>query len=615
MINSHINFKANRYSILLMFLVVFLGINNYIWLKMDSLPFGPDELGHLENAMTVSTVIRSPLKFFDLETIFPHKWGPLQYLISSLLILIFGYSHQTLVITTTILFLILIILVYFIGKKIRDEKTGLLSAFILSMYPIVFHFSRKYTLEIVMTTAVVLSFYLLLGLNNFENKRKSLFFGISFGLGLLSSSKYLLFIAGPLVFIMVRSLIWDGIKLVIFKRNSFDLIEKKLIYKKRLINILLSFGLGVLICLPWYYNKLDFFLKIKPYLFVGDKNFVRAESDPNYYFPAIFLSLENISFYIKSFFIAQAFPFFAITFALGLILTLKNKPDHNLAMLLLWIGFSYLICSSIKNKTARYTIEYLPAIAIISSLGITKITTKWCKYFILSAIIIIGLSQYLYYSYGERLFSERIKQNTSLQLLMKVYDNGLLKMYEPKEGSTNWSWDTFEHLPEKSNVSRKFFGNKLRRLLEKNVEKTYIFLISDPWSEYIRVLKYFLKIENYDRFLDSKLIILLFHPIHPTEMLEDFIKEMDNYSLIIFLSNNKEYDWPSAIKLGKEIVEVRKFRWPKPEDLKELELDNNILKKLDIVKDKFELVDKTYVEPSRVLIYEDLFINIYQRSD
>lgn len=583
---------------------------------MDSFPFGADELGHLKNAMTVSTIIKDPLRFFSLETIFPHKWSPLQYLLSSLLILIFGYTHQTIMLTSTVLFIILIITTYFIGKMIKDKKTGLLSAFIISMYPIVFHFSRKYTLEMVITTAVALSFLCLLKVGNFESRGKSLLFGISFGLGLLASPKYLLFIAGPLGYSVVRFIIWTGLKLVISKNRPSDFMNDKLLYKRRVINFLLSLGIGALICLPWYYNKMDFFMRIKPYLFVKPGMLIRAESDPNYYFPPVFLSLENLSFYIKSFTIAQAFPFLAIIFVLGLLLLINNKPGYNLFMLLLWIGVSYLICSLIKNKTARYTIEYLPAFAIISALGIMKINLRWLKNSILFIIVIVALSQYFYYSYEDYLFSEKIKQNFFLKRITKIHDSFLLKMYEPKEGETNWSGDIFDHLPDKSNLSRESFGRKIGKLLEENNKSnTCVFLISDPWSEYIRVLEYFLKVENHDKFLDSELTTRLFHPIHPTDMLEDFIKEMDNYDVIIFLSNNKDYDWPSAIKLGKEIVEVRKFRWPKPEGLKELELDNNILKKLDIVKDKFELVDKIYVEPSRVLIYEDLFINIYQRSD
>ena len=175
------NFSSSKPYLLLVYsflLLIFLFhfVSNLVWLHLDVFPFGADELGHLENGMTISKILKNPLNFFRVETIFPHKWGPLYYLISALLILFFGYSHFTFMMTSSIFFILLLSLVFFIGKKLKDELTGLLAVLILSMYPIVFHFSRKYSYEIAIMVTVAFSILCLLKIDNFENRKYSLLF-------------------------------------------------------------------------------------------------------------------------------------------------------------------------------------------------------------------------------------------------------------------------------------------------------------------------------------------------------------------------------------------------------------------------------------------------------
>lgn len=56
--------KRNRYLIAIVLILLFHLVNNYIWLKMDSFPFGTDELVHLKNAMMVPISLKINRDFY-----------------------------------------------------------------------------------------------------------------------------------------------------------------------------------------------------------------------------------------------------------------------------------------------------------------------------------------------------------------------------------------------------------------------------------------------------------------------------------------------------------------------------------------------------------------------
>jgi len=115
---------------------------------------------------------------------------------------------------------------------------------------------------------------------------------------------------------------------------------------------------------------------------------------------------------------------------------------------------------------------------------------------------------------------------------------------------------------------------------------------------------------DHPKFLDSRLQTSLFHPIHPTDMLEGFLAKVDTYDIVIFLSEDEGYKWPAAERIQKELISTRSLRWPSADDAGELRLDNSLLRKLEKAVNKFEFVDSIYVENDR-FFKTGLFVNIY----
>jgi len=577
---------------ILSIILLFVAVNNHLWLRLDAFPFGADELGHLENGMTVSRILKNPLSFFTLDTIFPHKWGPLHYLVSAVLASIFGYTHMTFMMTGTVLFIILLTITFLIGKSLKNAQAGLLASFILSMYPVVFHFSRKYSYEMAMAATVAFSIFCLIKAGDLEKRSTSLLLGLSIGLGFLSGPRYFLFIAGPLALVLGKC--FSG--------------EKRGL---RLRNLLLTLGAAFLISLLWYFNKTDFFMKIDRYLVGPMDVLVRGESDPQYYTPRVLFSLENVIFHIRNLTLAQIYPFFGVLFILGLFILARNGFTPGTGIIMTWLFVGYTIFIFIE-KCGRFTIQYLPAFAVITSLGITGIRNRLLRVSAVVLIVVIGLSQYLYFSYGDMLFSKN-GGNAATRIIQPLFDRHLLRMIGPVEGKTDWSREVVDRWPDTSSLDRDDFNAKLSSLTSPS-GATKIFLISDPWMEYVRVLEYFARMNSHPAYLESRFETALFHPIHPTELLENFLSDMNGFDAVIFLSRDKTNDWPAAKRMQEEVIATRSERWPAVSDSNELMLDDSSLRVLQDARKDFELSETIYVENNRFFT-GGMYINLYARRD
>jgi len=79
---------------------------------------------------------------------------------------------------------------------------------------------------------------------------------------------------------------------------------------------------------------------------------------------------------------------------------IKSKSTYVLHLMLLWILVPYLILSFVIAKNVRYIMPSLPAVALISGIGIEKVNLKTTKTILLSLIVILASLQYFAISYG-----------------------------------------------------------------------------------------------------------------------------------------------------------------------------------------------------------------------
>ena len=364
--------KGWIYVILLFLLIAFHCVNNYIILSLDNTPLIYDANGFFQRSIGYYRNIK---EIFSVRSARP----PLFMLTSLPLYFLFGVTPDIAVMTNLVFLFILLLSVYGIGKKLFNKDTGLLAAFILSTYPIIFGFSRIYMQDIALTAMVTLSILLLILTENFSNRKYSLLFGLTAALGVLTRHAYPIFLIGPCLYFLL-----------------IPFFEKNVERKRVIINATLSLALCFLIVSFWYIPNIAFALN---YFSSGDI----TPRSLNQIFP---FSKESSLYYLSALSNSQIFPVYFLLFLVSLVF-LAIRRVKKIVFLLVWIIVSYIITSSLGDKIPRYTIPYLPAVALITALGVNIIEKKKIRKILISLIVFFGLIQFFFVSYmpqGEDFF-------------------------------------------------------------------------------------------------------------------------------------------------------------------------------------------------------------------
>ncbi len=345
---NHLMFQKDRiWSLYLLLFMLWLGhsLVNYFWLRIDTRPPFWDTAGHAAVAIEYASfpyLTNTSAAFHSvLNTgIYP----PLLYFLSIPFAKLMQPTIDVLLWANSLFVGILIISTYGIAAKIDKPTTGLLAAFLISFYPIVYGLSRHYLLDIPLTAAVSLSICLLIYVDNFEKWFMAIIFGVSLGLGMLTKWTFVVFVAGPFLITIIHHL------------TNFTV--------QKLRNLGLALIVAGCIALPWYIYKFEGLLD---YLSVTI-TYGGIEKDPTV---GTWLTWR---YYIQSLVEHQLLWPFTVLFIIGLGLFLwHNKNRQQAILLLIWILVPYLLFSLFSNKDIRYTLPYLPAIAVITALGLVRI--------------------------------------------------------------------------------------------------------------------------------------------------------------------------------------------------------------------------------------------------
>ncbi len=383
-----ISWKQNKKIIIILVLVlIFLlhAVNNYIIVEKDTTPLLVDMPGHFEKGVRFHSTLDQGFNVFVNNYLkHTHNYPPLFMLSSVPLYWLFGVSPDVGVMTNMFYLAILLLSVFFIGRKIANNTVGLLAAFIVSVFPSVFGFSRVYMLDFALTAMVALSICLLLYTDYFRNRLFSILFGVAFGLSFLTKYNAPIFVVGPLIAYFFYSF---NIKKLFSKKGFVN-------YKKQLSNLGVALILTVLLSLIWAVPHLGGYIEMITYFSSQD---LASEGGPLFY---IHFLLNTMSL------------FFVIVFILSLILIilyfvrLRHKvPDSEkktLLLLLLWFIIPFLFFTSfeISAASSRWVLPYISVFALLIGFGISKIRPIKLMEGIMLLIVLLGLLQFFLISYG-----------------------------------------------------------------------------------------------------------------------------------------------------------------------------------------------------------------------
>ncbi|MBU2222364.1 MAG: glycosyltransferase family 39 protein, partial [Candidatus Omnitrophica bacterium] len=202
-------------------IILFHLINNLIWLFLDKTYLIYDSWYHFLLSLKVFDYLQQgffPWLSDILGGVVYFRWhGVLVGYLTAPFYFIFGLTQDSGVMISSSIFLTILVLSTFgVGKVLFDRRVGLLAAFLVSMYPLVFNNLRVYMLDVPLTAMVVLSVYLLLKSENLTNKKYTFLFAFASGLGLLIKFNFALFILGPLAPSIYRA----------FKKKGFSLARR-----------------------------------------------------------------------------------------------------------------------------------------------------------------------------------------------------------------------------------------------------------------------------------------------------------------------------------------------------------------------------------------------------
>lgn len=353
--------------ILLALLVLFHAGNNLIWIGRNRLPNYWGEAVELNRELSVCDILRKDgvagaKKVFTGELYYyrPVLFSAFVFLSVS----VFGKTYPVMSLTTTFFLVILLLVVYAAGAIIGGKKTGVLSAVIVSLYPMVYGFSRANNLEIPLMAWVALSVYIFLLSRRFERLSFSLLFGAALGLGLLLDRLVcLIFTAGIIVYVFC-GIAADFLNKESPENNTF----------RRAVNLASAMLAAFLIAFPYYSAWLP-----RNFGYVTG----RAWGAPELWFGWYYLL--GLAFLMS--------PFFLAVFLAGIVMVFKWENKYK-AVLLVWIIVPYVFFSSVRYKEPQFLGPLLPACAIISAAGIMRLKREGLRVCVIAAVILSGLGAF-----------------------------------------------------------------------------------------------------------------------------------------------------------------------------------------------------------------------------
>lgn len=393
------------YSLFIL-IIVFHFVNNYLWLKGNNIICGIDVVNHLFFQLKFhhlfSAIISIPdtaifLKIRQITQLINTPmaspdciyWPNFVFLSSTFFSLFFGNSLFVVRLTQLIYFFILLFSTYAIAKEIADRKAGLLAMFLVSMYSLVFESSRQYSLDFPLTALTALSVFLLLKTNYFTNFFYSVLLGVFFGVAMLVKGQFLLFFIFPLIIVLNR---------YVFGKNKYEFSTSVL------SNFFVFSIIATTVSFLWWGNKIASMVhELGQHLSYNKFFEIKGQ-----------VKMYNLDFYLahlKALMFDSLGIIFSSVFLFSFAGFVKSKVKYKV-LLISWILTPLILFSVFfVVKHSRFLMPILPAIAIVSAWGITRINNRKLRNGAALAIILLGLIQYyaLTYFLKQDRFSPRNK--------------------------------------------------------------------------------------------------------------------------------------------------------------------------------------------------------------
>lgn len=351
--------------------------------RRDTVPSIADASGYYRTSLMLYRHLQADQTEQLIQHLFhPGIRPPLPLLVTFALFWTTGDCSETMARhSILVFFVILVCCTYAIGARLQDRPTGLVAAVLVASFPQVIGFSRIYWMDLPLAAMTSLSIWALLLTERFRRRWASLLFGLTVGLGLLTKYAFVVFIAGPFFIVLLGGR--HG------RRGRRDRRSDPL--SRVLSNVALMLVAAITLCGYWYLKTIGYALQ--NFLFNRGTGVLQARA---------WWSVDNLVIY-PAYLQLQL----GIVCTIALVLTLPSFLRHTSRdtrlLLLSWLALPYLFFTFVVLgiEWSRFTLPYLPAIALIISLSLMQF--RFSSFFSVSAAAfsLFSLLSVFRHSYAE----------------------------------------------------------------------------------------------------------------------------------------------------------------------------------------------------------------------
>jgi hypothetical protein len=340
-----------------------------IWVSIDRRPPPSDHANHLERALRCHRALSDggphPIQTIIDESSF---YPPLVTCVAGLLYFAAPVVPMTAQGVMLGFLAVGVAAVFALGRRLGDEATGLLAAFLFATAPFVVFSLTNFQLDLPLTAMVAVALYVLVRAEGFSQPRWCALLGVVLGLGLLTKPPFPTYVV-PAMLVCAASA-WRGTD-----------------RRRRLGWLAATLAIAGAVALPWYGPRL-----VGLPMQILNRSFKNAALEGQ----VETLTPAGLSFYPLVF--MPQFGLLAGPLCAWGLVALRRNPRGR-ALLALSLLAPFTLYSLIHNKNLRYTLPILPVAALVTALGVQKLGGPWRRC-VIWACLVVGALQVSMTAFG-----------------------------------------------------------------------------------------------------------------------------------------------------------------------------------------------------------------------
>ncbi len=281
---------------------------------------------------------------------------PLSRLITAAIVTVAGDRSLRMVRQSQLFYLLMLLAcTYGIGVRLTGRgASGLLACVLLAAYPHVFGLNRLIWMDPPMAAFIALSVLVLLWTGGLRRPWRCALLGLTLGLGMLTRPTFVVFVGGPVAYLAAES--W-------LVARRLDPAQRWARRRQLLRGMSLTMAVALLVALPWYLHMSR--------ALMGNLHFNAGMQE----LPGRSVTtLKSATIYLEYLHRNQIGKWLLVPLAVAAVPFLRHASWRARGVLGLWFLLPFLFHTFVITGVQwnRFTMPYLPALALISAVGLTR---------------------------------------------------------------------------------------------------------------------------------------------------------------------------------------------------------------------------------------------------